>query len=348
MDAAVYRPHDFGEVRRTIGPHGYVAFHPSPLPRRVDLEPETVVALAEAEAALGRLDGFARSCPTRDRSFARISCERPSPQLESKARRPLCRKCSWPAPPMAPCPPTSRRSSTTSELPSAASISSRNFPSVFVSCVKSTRCSSMACAAGNASPARFGERRTGSGRPARQSRRRRTSPLHRTCLARRSTWERFVNADLSSVPLLAQCAIAHYQFEAIHPFLDGNGRVGRLLNVLFLAARGRLTEPVLYLSPYLERRRDQYVGHLQAVHERGEVDPWIAFLCAAVADQANEASRRAQKLESRHAGGLSPSTPRDEQYAQAGGSGIRFAGADRSHRREASGSGGVIRQPYAC
>lgn len=69
----------------------------------------------------------------------------------------------------------------------------------------------------------------------------------------------------------------YYQFEAIHPFLDGNGRVGRLLIVLFLVDRERLTRPVLYLSPYLERHREAYIGHLQATHERGDPDPWIGF-----------------------------------------------------------------------
>jgi Fic family protein len=109
-------------------------------------------------------------------------------------------------------------------------------------------------------------------------------------------WERFANDAPSGLPLLAQAALMHYQFEAIHPFLDGNGRLGRLLIVLFLVARGRLARPVLSLSPYFEDRRDIYIGHLQSVQETGELDPWIRFFASAVADSATDGVRRALLL----------------------------------------------------
>jgi Fic family protein len=109
-------------------------------------------------------------------------------------------------------------------------------------------------------------------------------------------WERYVNDRSTALPVLVQAALMHYQFEAIHPFLDGNGRVSRLLIVLLLVDRGRLARPVLYLSPYLERHREIYVGHLQAIHECGDPDPWIGFFCQAMADQASDAVRRARRL----------------------------------------------------
>ncbi len=109
-------------------------------------------------------------------------------------------------------------------------------------------------------------------------------------------WEQFANTEADDMAVLAQCALMHYQFEAIHPFLDGNGRVERLLIVLFLIARRRITRPVLYVSQYFEGQRDTYIGHLQAVHERGDADPWIRFFCAAVLAEADDAMRRALRL----------------------------------------------------
>lgn len=109
-------------------------------------------------------------------------------------------------------------------------------------------------------------------------------------------WERFVNEAPTGLPLLPQAALMHYQFEAIHPFLDGNGRLGRLLIVLFLIVRGRLARPVLSLSPYFEERRDVYIGHLQSVQETGDLEPWIKFFAAAVAHSATDGVRRALLL----------------------------------------------------
>jgi Fic family protein len=109
-------------------------------------------------------------------------------------------------------------------------------------------------------------------------------------------WERFVNEAPPSLPLLAQAALMHYQFEAIHPFLDGNGRLGRLLIVLFLVVRDRLARPVLSVSPYFEECRDIYIGHLQSVQKTGDLDPWMRFFATAVADSATDGMRRAVLL----------------------------------------------------
>lgn len=108
-------------------------------------------------------------------------------------------------------------------------------------------------------------------------------------------WEKYVN-DPPPVPLLVRCAMMHYQFETIHPFLDGNGRIGRLLVVLLLLAERRLTAPLLYLSGYLETHRAEYYERLQAVRERGEIQEWIQFFCTAVARQSEDAAWRASQL----------------------------------------------------
>jgi Fic family protein len=108
-------------------------------------------------------------------------------------------------------------------------------------------------------------------------------------------WERFANED-AEMPLLIQNALLHSQFEMIHPFLDGNGRLGRLLLVFFLVSRGRLPAPLLYLSTYLERDRRRYYGALESVQETGDAMPWIEMFLTAVETQASDAVSRAERI----------------------------------------------------
>lgn len=107
--------------------------------------------------------------------------------------------------------------------------------------------------------------------------------------------ERFLHEE-PLLPILVRCALVHYQFETIHPFLDGNGRLGRLLVVFYLVERRALREPLLYLSGYLERHRDEYVTRLQAVREEGAYEPWIRFFLEAVQAQADAAVETAETL----------------------------------------------------
>ena len=108
-------------------------------------------------------------------------------------------------------------------------------------------------------------------------------------------WERFLNKR-DELPDLVQCALIHEQFEAIHPFLDGNGRVGRLLITLFLVERGRLSQPLLYLSAYIEAHRQEYYDRLQAVRAVGDWIGWIRFFLAGVKQISLEAVLRAAGL----------------------------------------------------
>lgn len=107
--------------------------------------------------------------------------------------------------------------------------------------------------------------------------------------------ERYVN-EPSALPPLVDLAIIHYQFEAIHPFLDGNGRVGRLLVSLLLQEKGCLCQPLLFLSAFFERNRDDYVDHLLQVSREAAWEGWIGFFLKAVATQAREASGRCREL----------------------------------------------------
>lgn len=109
-------------------------------------------------------------------------------------------------------------------------------------------------------------------------------------------WEYFVNEDGKQLPALIQAALMHYQFETIHPFLDGNGRIGRLLINLLLMERGRLPMPLLYLSSYFESYRQTYYDRLQAVREAGDIDGWLLFFLEAVKSQATDAVARSRAL----------------------------------------------------
>ncbi len=104
-------------------------------------------------------------------------------------------------------------------------------------------------------------------------------------------WERYANAD-DDTDALIRMAVLHYQFEAIHPFIDGNGRVGRILNLLFLVQRGLLPEPILYLSSYIHQHRPDYYRLLRKVSSDGDWESWMLFMLTAVA----ETSRRTLEL----------------------------------------------------
>jgi Fic family protein len=103
-------------------------------------------------------------------------------------------------------------------------------------------------------------------------------------------------SGMSAELLLPQLAVMHYQFEAIHPFMDGNGRVGRLLITLLMCKYGYLPTPSLYLSGYLDRHRDEYLDHLLGVSREGDWKGWLDFFLRGVTVQANDAIRRSQQL----------------------------------------------------
>lgn len=97
-----------------------------------------------------------------------------------------------------------------------------------------------------------------------------------------SDLENFLNNESINVPHLIKAAIAHYQFESIHPFLDGNGRVGRLLITLYLAANNLLLKPTLYLSDFFERNRTLYYDNLNGVRQKNDLTQWLKFFLTAV------------------------------------------------------------------
>ncbi|MDD7600483.1 MAG: Fic family protein [Campylobacter sp.] len=110
-----------------------------------------------------------------------------------------------------------------------------------------------------------------------------------------SNFEKYLNDESAKYPLI-QIALLHYQFESIHPFLDGNGRVGRLLIVLFLLEKKLLSKPILYISYFLKLNRVEYYDRLSAVRQSGNYAQWVKFFLTALAQSAKDASASINEL----------------------------------------------------
>jgi Fic family protein len=108
--------------------------------------------------------------------------------------------------------------------------------------------------------------------------------------------EKFLHDEPRRTPTLIKAALAHVQFETIHPFLDGNGRLGRLLITLLLCAEGALAEPTLYLSLYFKQERSAYYDHLQRVREDGTWEEWLSFFLTGVNSAATQAVQTATAM----------------------------------------------------
>jgi len=116
-------------------------------------------------------------------------------------------------------------------------------------------------------------------------------------VAQMTALERFVNDDtLSDLDPLIKMALIHHQFESIHPFPDGNGRIGRILNVLYLTRTGLLDIPILYLSRYITRNKSDYYRLLQAVRDDGAWEDWVIFILEGVAETAVTTLRLTQGI----------------------------------------------------
>ena len=111
-----------------------------------------------------------------------------------------------------------------------------------------------------------------------------------------SALERFIHAEGDGIPALVRAGVAHVQFETIHPFLDGNGRVGRMLITLMLLDAGLLREPLLYLSLHLKEHRATYYDHLEAVRRDGDWESWLRFYLDGVRRTADDAVRTSERL----------------------------------------------------
>lgn len=298
------QPSDFasarrGTVRKTLD--GYYAFFPEPLPRHLDLSKDAVLKVEKATAALNRLGGVGRLLPNPQlliwpnvRLEAVLSSKiegteaTVSDLLRFEAEGPNARG-SVP-------PDVQEVANYILALEYGTARIADGFP-IVLRLIREIHERLMQGVRGDrATPGEFRRSQNWIGPPG--------------CVLRDATFvpppvvemhealgdlERFLNEE-PELPLLVQLAMVHYQFEVIHPFLDGNGRVGRLLVPLVLQSRGVLTKPLLYLSVFFERHRQTYYELLLQTSQSGDFDRWVQFFLDAVTAQATDAEERTVRL----------------------------------------------------
>ena len=299
MDAQRYVDKRFGEVRPVPGPHGYDQYVPGPVPRALDLDQTTVRSLSAADRALGRLAGAGRLLPNPHLLV--------QPYLAAEA--------------LASSQIEGTQASLSEVLEAAAddavpsSVDVRevqNYIAAFelgrrlldqlpfsLRLIRAVHERLLTGVRGEEkNPGEFRTSQNWIGPPGRGLAEAtfvppRHDPEMKDALA---DWERFLHERDGGLPVLIACGLIHYQFETIHPFLDGNGRVGRLAIILYLLDTRELTEPLLYLSPWFERSRQTYYDRLQGVRERGEMQAYLQYFLDGVAAQAQDAVARAERL----------------------------------------------------
>ncbi len=296
MDPAEYDDTPYGQPRRTGGRHGYVAYFPHTLPRLLAISPENLLRIADAEAALGRLAGAGRLLPDphllvqpylRREAVASTRIEGTQASLvevfdAEAGDEPLGADVEEVVNYVRAMEGGLRRLET---LPLSTRLI-REMHGVLLAGVRGR----------DRQPGELRTTQNWIGPPGATIETATFVPPPPGELAGLlSDLERFVHED-PQLPPLVQAALVHYQFETIHPFLDGNGRIGRLLIVFFLVVRDRLPSPLLYLSPFFEGRRQAYYDALQGVRQRGELDAWLRLFLDGVQTQANDALVRAERL----------------------------------------------------
>ena len=286
----------FGEARRTVGRHGYVAYFPAPIPRAVELPAATIRLLADAEAALGTLSGVGQLVPNPHLLIRPYLLREAlsSTRIEG-TQASLFDVLEFEATGEAPNADVEEVLNYINALEWGLAQTGRLPLSVRL--IREMHGRLLAGVRGRERMP--GEFRTSQnwvgGTGSTIDTARFVPPPPEELPGLLADWERFAHEDIDLASLI-QNALLHYQFETLHPFLDGNGRLGRLLVVFWLVERGRLSAPLLYVSSYLERDRDRYYESLQTIRQAGDPIPWIELFLEAVKTQATDAVTRAQRI----------------------------------------------------
>src|SRR5436309_4779509 len=298
MDPTAFKAPRAGRVIRT--PQGYAAFVPAPLPPALDYGADLVRALSRADAALSELSGLGRHLPNPHLLIAPYV--RREAVLSSRIEGTKASLSDLLLDEMENAASVPREEDDVREVRNYVVALEygikrlRDLP-LSLRLVRELHARLMKGVRGErATPGEFRRSQNWIGPPGSTPA---TAPYvppppehMKEALA---DWERFLH-EREKLPDLIQCALMHEQFEAIHPFLDGNGRVGRLLITLFLIERGRLSQPLLYLSAYIEQHRREYYDSLQAVRTDGAWKGWLGFFLSGVEQTARDAVSQPGKL----------------------------------------------------
>jgi cell filamentation protein, protein adenylyltransferase len=286
-----------GRLLRT--PQGYWAFAPEKLPREVTLSRDLTYLLSESDRALGELAGMARMLPNPELLVAPLSQREAvlSSRIEGTQASVTDLALYEAAGAMAPRLPGDVREVQNYRRSMTFGLERMHTLPLSLRLVRELHARLLEGVRGQErTPGEFRTSQNWIGAPGCLLDDATYVPPHPSYLMEcLGDWELFLHEDLR-IPPIVKCALMHYQFEAIHPFLDGNGRVGRLLVALFLCTSGHLPAPVLYLSPFFERYRDTYYERLRSVSERSEWEEWLAFFARAVTVQCRDALMRSQRL----------------------------------------------------
>lgn len=286
-----------GEVRKTSA--GYWAFVPRPLPPRIEYTPELTLLLSQADAALSELSGLGRYLPNPDlliapyvkrEAVASSRIEGTQADLSDLLLDEIEPKRT---PPGSDVPEVrnyvaalNRGIRQLAKVP----ISGRLVRDLHAVLLKGVRGQDKTPGMFRRSPNWIGP--PGSTLATATYVPPPPDPEMQECLKH---WERFAN-ERDVMPDLVQCALIHEHFEAIHPFLDGNGRIGRLLITLFLIERARLSKPLLYLSSYIEQHKMAYYTALQRIRTHGDWPGWLHYFLVAVRSTAYGAIAQSQSI----------------------------------------------------
>lgn len=293
-----YTNSKFGRLATdAVGPWPHPYFLPASIPRELSLGPETVAAISRADLALGRLSGLALLIDDPDLllgpsmaqealSSSRIegtqaslsevlSAESSDESVQDENLREVANYLSALA--------------QGRELLKSWPLTQRFFCALHATLLTGVRGEEKFPGELRKSPVWIGSPN------ARPETARFIPPLHEHLGALLDDWERFVN-EPSNMPPVLRAALMHYQFETIHPFLDGNGRIGRLLIGFELMHDGVLESPILPISGYFEEHRLEYYERLQSVRERGEIEEWVQFFSRGIEQQANASGARIRAL----------------------------------------------------
>lgn len=276
---------------------GYRAFHPNPLPPQLEWTPALANALADASMLVGRLAGEGRRLPNPHvliRPFIRREAVLSSRIEGTQAT--LGELLAAEAGAFVERSPDDLREVGNYVTALEHGIERLESLPMSLRLVRELHERLMTgVRGGHATPGEFRRTQNWIGRPGETLAQAKYVPPPPDVLGEHlSAWEKFLHERM--LPPLVHVALAHYQFEAIHPFLDGNGRVGRLLITLQLCERNILSAPLLYLSAFFEATRADYYAGLRGVSEHGDWEGWVQYFLNGVARQSEDALSRAERI----------------------------------------------------